>query len=96
MADLLALLRRAGFDIDRRSHLGFFIYPLFYLSKRLNQLRYPTGAVIDERKIASNMIAATRKSGALPRLVMRLERALRPHISFPFGVRCLVTCRKPA
>jgi SAM-dependent methyltransferase len=96
MADLLALLRRAGFDIDRRSHLGFFIYPLFYLSKRLNQLRYPTGAAIDERKIASNMIAATRKSGALPRLVMRLERALRPHISFPFGVRCLVTCRKPA
>ena len=96
MGDLLALLRGAGFHVERRSHLGFFLYPAFYLSKRLNQLRYPAAAPANEQEIASKLIAATRKSGPLPRLVMDLERKLRPYVYFPCGVRCLVTGRKPS
>jgi SAM-dependent methyltransferase len=96
MRTLVTLLRRAGFVIDRRSHLGFFLYPAFYLSKRLNQVRYPASAPVDERHIVSNLIAATRKSGILLRLLMMFEVVLRPYVYFPVGVRCLVTCRKPA
>jgi SAM-dependent methyltransferase len=96
MAGLVDLLRRAGFVIDRRSHLGFFLYPAFYLSKRLSQIRHRSAFPADEKKIVAGMISATRKSGPLPRLVMAIERMLRPFVFFPVGIRCLVTCRKPA
>jgi SAM-dependent methyltransferase len=95
MLDLIALLRDAGFIVERRSHLGFFLYPLFYLSKHLNQRRYPPGDTAAEHQIVSRMISVTRKSTPLTRHVMGLERLLRPHFYYPWGVRCLVTCRKP-
>lgn len=95
MRDLVALLQSAGFVIERKSHLGFLLYPAFYFSKRLNQRCYPTGAAIDEQKIVARMIAATRKASAPLGLVMKIEQALRPYVYFPFGVRCLVTARKP-
>src|ERR1700738_1956077 len=37
MSTLLTRLRNAGFQIERSSHLGFLLYPGFYISKRLNQ-----------------------------------------------------------
>ena len=74
----------------------FFLYPLFYLAKRLNQRRYSEDAAGDEKKIVATMIAGTQKSSSLMRLLMKMEQMLRPHIYLPFGVRCLVTARKPA
>ncbi len=95
MTTLLARLRQAGFHIERNSHLGFLLYPLFYFSKRLNQLRYPAGSNVGDQALASRMIATTKKSSRLLGVVMACERAIGRHISFPFGIRCLVTCRKP-
>jgi SAM-dependent methyltransferase len=94
MSALLARLRRAGFRIERRSHLGFLLYPVFYLSKRLNQLRYRAGSDIDEQALIRHMIAATRQTSRLLGFVMTCERALRRYMYLPFGIRCLVTCRK--
>jgi hypothetical protein len=48
MHQLTRVLRNAGFTIERRSHLGFFLFPAFYVSKRLNQLRYPARPDADE------------------------------------------------
>jgi SAM-dependent methyltransferase len=95
MSVLLAGLRRAGFVVERRSHLGFLLYPAFYLSKRLNQLRYPAGSAFDEEAVVSRMIAATRKSSRLLGAVMTCERVMDRYTSLPFGIRCLATCRKP-
>jgi SAM-dependent methyltransferase len=96
MAPLLARLRKAGFHIERNSHLGFLLYPLFYLSKRLNQLRHPArSAGAGEQALVSRMIARTRKSSRLLGFVMACERAIGRRVSLPFGIRCLVTCRKP-
>lgn len=95
LPDLIRLLERSGFIIERRSHLGFFLFPGFYLSKRLNQVRYPAGAYIDEQTIVSKMIVATRKRSRVLGLVLAVERMLRRYIPYPRGIRCLVTCRKP-
>jgi SAM-dependent methyltransferase len=95
MTALLASLIRTGFRVERYSHLGFLLYPLFYLSKRLSQLRYPTGSDIDEEAVVSRMIAATRKSSRLFGFIIACERTIGRWVSFPFGIRCLVTCRKP-
>jgi SAM-dependent methyltransferase len=96
MPGLLTLLERARFTIERKSHLGFFLFPAFYLSKRLNQLRYDGWDAVRAREIAARQIAGTKKKGGLGRLVMRLEDKLRPYIPYPVGVRCLVTAIKRA
>ena len=95
MCGLTRLVQRHGFVVEKRSHLGFILYPLFYIVKRLNQLRYPKHGDVDEKKLVAGMIATTRKSNPLMNLVMKGEHALRRHCYLPFGVRCLLTCRKP-
>jgi SAM-dependent methyltransferase len=95
MHQLTRVLRKAGFTIERRSHLGFFLFPAFYVSKRLNQLRYPARSDADEMRIVSRMISTTRSS-SLMRYVMAAESALREQVYLPVGIRCLVTCRKCA
>lgn len=96
MAGLVNLMRDAGFTTERRSHLGFFLYPAFYAAKRRNQIRYPNGSSVDEKQLVAQMIGATRKSSRLMTIVMDAERMLRPYAYFPRGIRCLLTCRKPA
>ena len=96
MPQLIDLLRRTGFTIERRSHLGFFLFPPFYLSKRLNQMRYRAGQDIDEQALVTHMIMNTARSSPLMRYLMAVEHWLRQRIYLPFGIRCLITCRKPA
>jgi SAM-dependent methyltransferase len=94
MPELITLLEQAGFIVERKSHLGFFLFPAFYISKRLNQLRYSAKDETSAREIAARQIAGTKKTGALGRLLLRLEESLRPYFSYPVGVRCLVTASK--
>ena len=68
MPQLIDLLRRTGFTIERRSHLGFFLFPPFYLSKRLNQMRYRAGQDIDEQALVTHMIMNTARSSPLMRI----------------------------
>jgi SAM-dependent methyltransferase len=93
MRRLTQLLRKTGFTIERRSHLGFFLFPAFYFSKRLNQLRHPARPDVDEMRIVSKMIS-TARSSSLMRYTMAAESALRQYVYLPVGIRCLVTCRK--
>jgi SAM-dependent methyltransferase len=94
MLGLLNLLERAGFTIERKSHLGFFLFPAFYLAKRLNQLRYDGRDAASAQMIAARQIAVARKTGGFGRLVMHLEHSLRPYIRYPVGVRCIVTAKR--
>jgi SAM-dependent methyltransferase len=95
MNELTRLIKWRGFIVEKRSHLGIFLYPMFYLAKRRNQFLHPSGNKIDEHQLVAEMIKATRKTSPLMNVVMKCEDALRRHIYYPFGIRCLVTCRKP-
>jgi SAM-dependent methyltransferase len=95
MRPLVNLIERAGFVVERRSHLGFLVFPIFSLAKRLNQIRYRHRGDVDAAHVASHMIATSRRPNTLMNAVMDLERMLRRYIYLPWGIRCLVTCRKP-
>jgi hypothetical protein len=96
MPALVSLLERAGFVVERKSHLGFFLYPGFYVAKRRNQSRHAASNRADEQRVVEQRIAATRRSGAAMGWVMKIKEALRSRFYYRVGVRCLVTCRKPA
>jgi len=87
------LSRDAGFEIVRTSHLGFFAYPAFWLTKKRNQ-HFLKGANIKPEKIVEQNIRKTR-SNLLLNILLSLELALGKYLKYPFGIRCLMTCVKP-
>jgi ubiquinone/menaquinone biosynthesis C-methylase UbiE len=94
MADLLDRLRTAGFEILERSHLGCFLYPAFRRVKKRNQ-KYLSASPAVQLEVVKRSISRSSNSG-LMHIIMRLESGLRDWISYPVGIRCLVTCRRPA
>jgi SAM-dependent methyltransferase len=92
MRELTALLTRAGFQILERSHLGFLLYPAFALVKKRNQ-RFLDAAPAVQREILVRNIQWSGSNRFMHKL-MRVESALRRWIYYPFGIRCLVTCRR--
>ncbi len=94
MADLLFMLKSVGFDILHQSHLGFFIYPAFAIVKKRNR-RYLKADPIVQREVVASSIHKV-KDNRLMHTVMRVENATRRYISYPAGIRCVVTCRRPA
>lgn len=87
-------VQSAGFHIEERSHLGALVYPPFAMVKKRKQ-RYMDYPDEMQRQIVAKSITQARTSSLL-NAVMRIEEMLRPYIHYPKGIRCLVTCRKPA
>jgi len=95
MAGLERLTRAAGFATLEKSHLGFLLYPAFWLTKKLSRLRRsPRDA--DARAVVERSITATSRWNGLVRPFMELEEGLRRRVYLPAGIRCLISCRKPA
>ena len=93
LADLTAKLKRQGFGILHRSHLGFLIFPAFWFVKKKNR-RYGKLSPEEQRAIVLKTI---RSSGNLPLMhrLMAAEGWLRRRVHFPVGIRCLIVCARP-
>ena len=91
---ICGVVEQAGLVVERRNYLGALIYPAFYLAKKLSQIR-PKSAAEREAHVA-NAIGATSRFNAVGRAIMSLEQAIEPTITFPRGIRCVVTARKPS
>ncbi len=91
MADLVGLMESAGLRTVERTHLGFFVYPAFWLVKKLNRLRPGDGPV---EAVVLTQNVRTRHS-LLMRAAMAVEDRLRPWLWYPVGIRCAIVCRKP-
>ncbi len=95
MKGLLRLLCDAGFEVLERSHLGCFLYPGFWLVKKRNARRLSSANEDERLEIVAQSIRNTGKNPLL-KWTMQLEAGLRRWIHYPFGIRCLVVCRRPA
>jgi SAM-dependent methyltransferase len=84
----------AGFSIVRQSHLGFFLYPGFFVVK---QLRRKKRADIPEEEIPARVSQNINQTGDNPAFhaLMHVELAIGKVISYPIGIRCLLTVQKP-
>jgi SAM-dependent methyltransferase len=92
-SSLRGLVKRANFQIIEQSHLGFLMYPGFWLVKQRNK-RFLSEESAAHRRIVEKNI---RDSGGSPLLkaIMQLELALGRWVSYPLGIRCLLTSSKP-
>ena len=94
LTGLNRIVRDAGFQIVKQSHLGFFLYPGFWLIKQRNK-KFLSREILFQRQIVSSNIQNTGDNRLL-HSIMRLDLALGRRISYPFGIRCLMTGRKPS
>lgn len=81
-SELVSKLQAQGFEISRKSHLGFLLYPAFALVKLFNKWQEP-------RKKESVVEAQAKSSGssAIVRAALKLEEKLFSTLQLPFGIR---------
>jgi SAM-dependent methyltransferase len=87
------LVQRTNFRVINRSHLGFFLYPGFWIVKQRNR-RSTLPNHTNIRKAVDRNIRDSGRSG-LFKIFMQFELFLGRWISYPFGIRCLLTLQKP-
>ena len=92
MSELIEKVSRQGLRVLTKSHLGFFLYPAFWVTKKRGR-RFLTAEQETQRAIVSRQITSARTNPILYR-IMDLEAKLRSRIYYPFGIRCLLTCQR--
>lgn len=88
-AELQLKLKSVGFIIHKKSHLGFFLFPAFALVKLLNKMRGQSAI-----SVVKNQAINTSNSKIVSALT-KLESKLACFVTFPFGIRVLITAKKP-
>jgi SAM-dependent methyltransferase len=91
--ELCRLVERAGLAIAERSHLGFLVYPAFSFVKRRNR-RALTAPADAQRAIVERNITSSG-SGPFLRWATRVEEQVGKWVTFPVGIRCVVTAVRP-
>jgi SAM-dependent methyltransferase len=94
LPELEKRVRNLGFCVEKATHLGFSLYPLFKLAKLRN--RHIGGHLDLARKqaLVAQQIGRTASSRWM-RAALALECKLGQRVPFPFGIRCILRLRKP-
>jgi SAM-dependent methyltransferase len=92
LASACSLFEDAGLRVVDRSHVGVFVFPAFAAVKLRNQ-RYLNKTDEEQKRIVSSSLASTRSS-KLMKLAMKLEERWSNRVSYPFGIRCVLTAIK--
>jgi len=92
LRDLAAMARRVGFEVLRKTHLGFLVFPAFWLVKKRNR-RLLSLSKGRKREIVAAQIRRSQQSKVLVGC-LTLERFLGGTVSYPWGIRCVVVGRK--
>ncbi len=91
MLELVSKLKKSSFSILNKSHIGFFVYPAFTFIKRRNQIN---SAKEDFSATVKSQINDT-SSSLFFKIAMKIEYFFSHFISYPVGIRCIVSARKP-
>ena len=85
-------VKAAGFKIQRGTHLGLSLYPAFWAVKKMNR-RHLLKQEKQKQKIVAKQIRQTKNS-LLMKIAIELEMKLTTFARFPWGIRCVLECRK--
>jgi len=92
--DLSLKAKDAGFDLLNKSHLGFFIYPVFRLIKLKNKEKMNWSYAQKQTSMKQMIhLGGPIMNGFMFGLI-KIELLLGRVVSFPWGIRCLLTVKK--
>ena len=84
MNELIKKIEDSGFIIEKKTHLGFIIFPIFALVKLFNKIFKSKKVVVKQAKFSDNFIL---------RFFFKIEEKLQ-NFNLPYGIRCYVCARK--
>ncbi len=84
MSELVKIIEDNGFVIEKKTHLGFIIFPVFALVKLYNKIFKPKKVLVRQAKLSNNFFL---------RFLFSIEEKLR-NIYLPYGIRCYICARK--
>jgi len=84
MKNLIDKLINSGFMIEKKTHLGFMVFPFFFITKLINKIFKKKVEIIKMANISDNIVL---------KVLFKIEKKL-SNFSLPFGVRCYVCARK--
>lgn len=93
MGKISQMMTNAGLDIVKRTHIGFFVYPVFWLVKNMNLWREKRGVSARESLVVKQN--ERTRDNLIMKWFMAMEDALQKVVSLPFGIRAFVVGRKP-
>lgn len=92
MAGLISKVEASGLAVMEKSHLGFFLYPGFWMVKKAGRKHLDDDDAAQKKMLSRRIRAAG--NNPIMHFAMSLESRLRDMIYLPWGIRCLVACRK--
>jgi SAM-dependent methyltransferase len=92
LAGLRRLAQQADLRVVKQSHLGFLLYPGFYLVKRRGKQLLLRSDDVQQQATARNIRQTA--SNQLFEVISGLELIIGKYVSYPIGIRCLLTCAK--
>jgi ubiquinone/menaquinone biosynthesis C-methylase UbiE len=92
---LCDMARKLNFSIIDASHFGFFIYPAFKFVKLRNKRKRTTEISYDKNDVKNLIHMGGIFNDHILYRIMLFELYLGKIVSYPFGVRCLLTLQKP-
>ena len=84
MNELIKKIEEAGFFVENKTHLGFFIFPFFMLVKLFNKIFKSKNVISKQANLSNNIMV---------KILLLIESKLR-NFSLPFGIRCFICARK--
>jgi SAM-dependent methyltransferase len=85
LKELEQKLKNIGFKIKFKSHLGFFLFPLFFLVKLTNKILGNKNLTVSQSKKSNNFIT---------KILLKIEENFFKNIYFPIGIRCFLCVEK--
>ena len=79
--------------MNRISHLGFFLFPFFWIVKKLGKKKM-LKAYSEERAKRKVILSIKSSSNFIVKSLFGLERLIGEYIRFPVGIRVVVDCIK--
>jgi ubiquinone/menaquinone biosynthesis C-methylase UbiE len=93
MPEIINKIRSVGFNVLKNNYFGVFIYPGFYVTKKINKLRFSQASEERKIEIVFKEIKESSHSAFIEYLV-NVEYALGKIIRYPFGIRSYILARK--
>jgi SAM-dependent methyltransferase len=91
--DLEQKVCSAGFKILKSNYFGVFMYPIFYLIKKINKIKFDKLNFDEKKQKVFNEIRNTERYHFFKDICF-LEQALGKKISYPFGFRGYIVAAK--
>lgn len=92
LSELLTLARECGLRPIQGTHLGFFVYPMFFAVKKRQQRWLDSPAEMKRAKVAGQIKSSSQS--LLLSAAMRLELRVGRWVNYPVGIRCVAVLAK--